>query len=56
MWVYLKRCCFVCDQSTTQQKNYKNGSVCKFTLKVHILKTSEWKSFMFFTNGRQLGN
>ena len=32
--------CFLCGQSITQQKNYKNGSACKFTFKVYLANYS----------------
>ena len=41
--------CFMCDQSITQQKNYKNGSVCNFTFKTHSWKLIyEHCWFLFF--------
>ena len=39
-------------QSTTQQKNCKNDSACKFKFWSFILRTNYWKSLLFSANDR----
>ena len=49
--------CLVYCQSTTQQKNYKNGSACKFTFEVVFWKLiDENHSCFLLMIGKQCGN